>query len=197
MAVKMASDNAARIGEPVWIPARPGIEQQARGFDGGAAHDHDSGAGFLLLPRLAVDDRNRAGQTVLIKKDLPRESILAQREVARAPGLGKHAAGCGVNRRYIATIHAVAAVMARGTVIVSAREQRFSYGDDRNPHGRDGALQNGLAAAERQRRQIMLSGGKDLQSVVVAADADHLLDAVVIRRDVVVGDGPIGFDAVG
>src|SRR5437868_6007697 len=91
--------------------------------------------------------------------------------------LASHA-GCG---RDVAAVHTVAAVVARGPLVVRAREQRLTHRDHRDADGRAGFFQHLLAAAEGQRRQVMLAGRHDVEAVVLAADTDDLFYLLVAR----------------
>lgn len=86
--------------------------------------------------------------------------------------------------------------MACGAIIVVAGEESFPDRDYFCTHAGDVAAQNLFAATERKRRKIVAAGGEGFYTVVVAADADHLLDALVIGRELVVGERPIDVDAV-
>ena len=57
-------------------------------------------------------------------------------------------------------------------------------------------LQQPFAAAERGRRQMIAAAGQRILIVIAAADADQLIDFVVVRRDVLVADRPRDLPAV-
>src|SRR5205085_10409693 len=98
--------------------------------------------------------------------------------------------------RRVAAAPAVAAVVAFREAIVILRQHRAAPADDRDANSRGGFLQQDFAAARSRRRLVIAAPRQHVRIVVAAADADQLIDLVVIRRDVFVGDGPGDFPAV-
>ena len=86
--------------------------------------------------------------------------------------------------------------MAGGPIVIVPGEQGFADRDNARAHALDITLQNLLAAAQGQRRKVVLPGGQCIDPVVIAAHADHFLDAVIIRGDFLVAERPVRFDAV-
>jgi hypothetical protein len=72
--------------------------------------------------------------------------------------------------------------MASGTALVRPGDRRLVASDHRDAHGFQRAIQDVLAAAPGNRRKVVAAAGQDLEPVVVAADTDQLLDALVVGR---------------
>ncbi len=85
--------------------------------------------------------------------------------------------------------------MTGRALVEGTREHRLANRDHRHAEGLARLLQDLLATAKWKRRQIVFAGRKNLQPVVVSADADGLLDAFVVGREFVVTDRPVVLDA--
>src|SRR5690242_16277957 len=80
--------------------------------------------------------------------------------------------------------------------IVLARENGAADGDDIDADIASGALHDVLAATQRRRRKKIAAAGKRFLIIIAAADADQLIDLIVVGRDVFVADGPWNLPAV-
>ncbi len=86
--------------------------------------------------------------------------------------------------------------MAGGTIIVIAGQESFPHRDYFRAHPCDIAAQDLFAASQWKGRQIVAAGGQGFNAVVIAADADHLFNALVVRGEFFVGQRPVDIDAV-
>src|ERR1700690_1666938 len=104
--------------------------------------------------------------------------------------------GGAEERSGVAAAPAVVAVVASGEAAVSAGHVRAAPVHDRDPETRGRPLDDALAAARRGWRHVIAAPGQRVGVVVAAADADELVDLVVVRRDVLVADRPGDLPAV-
>ncbi len=104
--------------------------------------------------------------------------------------------GGAEERRGVAAAAALAAVVTGREAADRARHVGAAAGDDRHAEAFGRAHHDPFGAARRGRRQKELAPRQRVRVVVAAVDADQLVDLVVIRRDVLVGDRPGNLPAV-
>src|SRR5579871_2065603 len=96
-------------------------------------------------------------------------------------------------RRGVAARSARSAIMARRKSTMLAREHGAASTDDGVSGASGGRAQDRFAAARTRRRHVKLAARQCVTRIVAAIDADELIDAIVVRRDVRVRDGPGNF----
>ena len=74
--------------------------------------------------------------------------------------------------------------------------KRFSHRNQPDAHGIGGPLENVLAAAPGNRAQVALARRQNFKTIVVAANSDDLLNALIVRCYFLIGDGPVFLDAL-
>ena len=126
----------------------------------------------LVVDQDACDDR--------VRPDLELAGLQRERD---------QVIGGAEERRRVAAGAAPAAVVAGREAARRPGHVGAAAGDDVDAQRLRAFLQQPLGAAGRRRLQE-LAARQRLGVVVAAADADHLLDLVVVRRDVGVGDRP-------
>src|ERR1700722_7523903 len=81
------------------------------------------------------------------------------------------------------------------TLIIGLGQNGLAHRNEVDIQSIRGALKDVLAAPPRQWRQVMLSTRQDFQPVIIAADTDDLLHALIVGGELLVGERPIVLDA--
>src|SRR6185312_831839 len=90
----------------------------------------------------------------------------------------------------------MAAIVALRAPVVRLGENRLAHRNHRNAHRLAGAFEDLFAATERYRGEIVFPGWQDFEVIVLPANANHLLDSFVIRREFFITNRPIVFYSV-
>ena len=90
----------------------------------------------------------------------------------------------------------MAAVVTWRAAVINGSEDGFAHGDERDSHAVRSSVQDVFAAPPRKRGQIVFPCRHNLEPVVLAADADHLLNPLVVGFQFVVRQRPVFLDAV-
>ena len=124
---------------------RPGVQKQPRRLYGGAADYYDFRPDGLLLAGVSVHKRHSTSAAFVVNENLARKGILLQREIARRLRLRDHRGGTVKHCRDVASVHAVATVVARRAIIIRLGDDRFPHRHHGNTHVLEGAIENPLA----------------------------------------------------
>ena len=172
------------------MPRRLRVQQQARRLAGAGRQDHHLRLHLLLLAGGGVHVGDGGGQAFVVRQDLARHGAGQDLQPSRLQGRRQqHRRGREVRGRRAAA-PALAAVVAGRAAIERPGQDRHPrrYARDLEPVA--GLLDQPLVGA-RGGRRLEDAVGLVLQPFVAAEQADHLVELVVVRLDVVVGDGPV------
>ena len=194
--VEMMPDPSVAIGQACRMFGRARIEQESRRLHGGATNHNNLCLDLLFRARLRVDVGDGVRQTLAVDQDLAGKGILPQGEIAGSAGFGQHAIGRAEDGRHVASIHAVATIMARRPLIVRLGQDCLAHRNEGDAHRVCGPLHNVFAAAPRDGGQIILSRRQDFQMIVIPANPNDLFDAIVIGCEFLIAQRPVFFDAV-
>src|SRR5205085_11661942 len=135
----------------------------------------------MFLLRAAIKILHATGASFFINEDARRDGVAANFELA-----GLHCrrnqiiAGVEEARR-IAAAPAVAAVVTLRKAVVILRQHGATPADDRYAGPSRRLLQQHLAATLARRRHMIFTTRQHVRIVIAAADADELINSVVIR----------------
>ena len=152
---------------------------------------------LALLAGLAIEVLHAVREAVVVRRG--RAPTTAFERISRRPVLSAKGSRWSAEQKNDAVSQpraAVAAVVAGGKAARRPRHVGAAACHDGRCRACERPLEQALAAARRRRRLQELAAGQRLGVVVAAADADELLDLVVVRRDVRVGDRPGDLPAV-
>ena len=136
------------------------------------------------------------GPAAIVDQHARGDGVRANLELLRRHG-GRQQMIRGTEERCgVAAAPAAVAVVARREPAHRSRHVRAPAADDADPTRGRRFLQQPLAAARRRRRQMVFAPRQRLLIIVAAADADQLIDLVVVGRDVGIAKGPRRFPAV-
>ena len=152
--------HTAGVSQARWVLGRNGVQQKPGGLHRRGAQHHDARFDLLSLSRGRVNIGNAARPAFAVHQNFTGQRVLPQGEIAGGGRLGQRATGRAENRRDIAAVHAVPAVVAGRTVVIGLGQHGLAHRDERNIQSVRGALQDVLTATPRQRRQIVLSAGR-------------------------------------
>ena len=178
-------ENAARIGEAALV----GIQKQPRIFVRGSGQDHNACFHLHGLFRKPFDVGDAAGASFRIRQYMAGHGIAADRDVVGSQ-CRRQRNGHGVEHgAHVTTVDAVAAVMAGRPVVEHA-------GQLSDPARRGAQAQLLTAASKMVSAQFSRIGRQELaigklRHPASPGDADEAFDAIVIGRDVGVGNGPV------
>ena len=181
---------AAGVRQPVRVAAGRGHHQQRDALDARARHHHRAAPHFplSLVHAVQIADARRA---VLVRHEhLADDAVVKHRDAPGLLGRGDVDVCRVVLRDHITSGHAVAAEVTRRARVGRHGERGFPDMDQVRAERSRRALQDLVAALQRDRRQEH-AVGQILETVEIAADADFALDRVVIGCDVLVVDGPV------
>ena len=193
---QVAADHVRAVAEAVRIRGRLRVEEQARRVDAARADHDDLGQHLPLGAGLAIEVLDALGAALVVDQDPRRDRVRADLELAGLQREGQQVIGGVEEGRGVAAGAAVAAVVAGGEAARRLRHVGAASGDDVDADALGRLLQQALGAARRRWRLQEAAAGQRVGIVVAAADADQLLDLVVVGRDVGVGDRPGDLPAV-
>ena len=193
---QIAADDVAGVADTVGILARFGVQQDARGIDAGCRDDHHSRTYAAFFFGDAIEVLHAAGAAFGVVEDASHYGVVDHFDAAGLEGRLDQIVGGIEERADIAAFAAGSAVVAGGVSIVRAGERPRGDPKPRDAYALGRFLQQAFAAARRRRRKMEAAAGKRVEVVIAAADADELIDPVVVGRDVFVADGPGDLPAV-
>ena len=127
---EVAAELAAGVGQPLWIAAGDGHQQQAYALATGAGDGDAAGVDFALLAGDAMEIVNSGGAVFFGDDDLADHRVGEDGELAGLHGRVQVDVGGVVFGGYVAAGHAVSAVVAGGTGLGRAGERGFAGLDD-------------------------------------------------------------------
>ncbi len=193
---QIAPDDVGSVADAVGMRGGLRVQQDARRVHRRGAHHHDLGVDAFFLAGHAVEVLHAVGQALVVHEHARDDRVAAQLQLAGLDGIGQQVVGRTEERAGVAPRAAVAAVVTRGIPAKRLRAVGAAPGDDRDVGLGEALAQQHLAAPGRRRRHVELAARQRVRVVVAAADADQLVDLVVVRRDVLVFDGPGDLPAV-
>ena len=193
---QVAADDVRAVADAVRIRGRLRVEQDARRVDAAGADDHDLAQHLVLGAGLAVEVLDAARLALVVDQHARDDRVRPDLELAGLQRERDQVIGGAEERRRVAAGAAAAAVVAGREAARRLGHVGAAAGDDVDAERLGALLQQPFAAARRRRRLQELAARQRLGVVVTAADADHLLDLVVVGRDVGVRDRPGDLPAV-
>src|SRR5712692_387952 len=192
---KISSDGAGGVGEAVGKSRRSGIEEQARGFAGAGGNDDGARVHALFRERGFVDVGDAFGLAVFVDEDFAGHRAGDERELSGFHGGRKQdLAGTEVGRGDAAAAALAAVVTGQAAVQRTSDDgEARRYADDVELVA--GFLDDQFGAARlgwREEDAIGRTGHVFFGS----ENADVGFHFVVIRREILVGDGPIVAEAI-
>ena len=193
---EMTAEYIVAVADAVGKPLAGRVEQQPRGVDAARRDDHHFPAHFLFATAHAIEVLHAARPPAIVDEHARRHRVRANFELLRRHRCRKQVIGGTEERRGVTPATASVAVVALREATHRARHVGATPADDANAARSGGLLQQALAAARSRRRKVIFAPRQRLLVVVAAADANQLIDLVVVRRDVRVAKRPRRFPAV-
>ncbi len=187
---EIAPDDVRPVADAVGVRGGCGVQQDACGIHATGADDDNARQNLALRPGAAVEVLHPARKPVLSGEDTGHHGI---RDDFEASGLlceGQQVIRGTEERRRVAARAAVSAVVACGEPTGRTRHVGAPAGHDRDVELSHALLQQALAAPRSRRRLQKFAAGQGIGIVGAAAHANHLLDPVVVGRNVRIGDRP-------
>ena len=189
---EISPERAARVRESLRILSVPGIEENSHRLDQRRRQHYHLAVGLVLQPVLGIDISHAASLARgRIHQDGVDGGVRAQGEIGKPLEFRNHHFERAVTRARIATVVARPTKVAGGAPVVSLAQDRERLGHDLDAELFRAFLDEQFAAAGVERRKQMLPGGRVVDVLRAAGDADQRLDLVVVRGHVFVADRPV------
>ena len=193
---QVATDDVRPVAEPVGVPLRLRVEQNAGRVDAARAEDDDLPADLLLGAGAPIEVLHAGCKTRVTGENPCDDGVRANLELSGLHRERQQVIGRTEEGSRVASRAAVATVVTRGKSAGRTRHVGAAAGHYGDAELRHAALQQALATSRPRRRLEKLAPGKGVRVVSAATDADELLDLIVVGRDIGVRDRPRDLPAV-
>src|SRR6266852_3984144 len=187
---EVLADRSGRVGEAGWKGRGFGVQQETRGFAGAGGHDDGARVDALFRARRFVNVGDGFGFAFLVDENFAGHRAGNQRQFARFHCRRKQNLTGAEIRGRDAAAAALAAVMARQSPVERARNDGEARGNADDVELVASLLDHQFGAAGFGRRQEDAVGGAG-DIFFRSEHADVGIHFVVIRREILVSDGPI------
>ena len=156
---QVVAEHAAGVGDAVRVPARRGVQHDARGLQRRGAQDDDLAGRLALAARQPVHVADAGALPFRVGRDVADDGVRNERQPPRGGRRRQRAVRAAVVRAGPAAAPAGAAVVAGRAAVQRARQHRRAADGQRAPEAvRHRLLEDLLAAGERHRRQELAVG---------------------------------------
>ena len=188
---QIVTQDAVFTADSIGKPARTRVEQNARGFKSARGQHYNFGSDFASHMRSAIDERHSVRLAFGVHHQMAHHGIAHQMKTAGARrGRQRNGRAIEIGRGEAAAL-AFVAIMASWTAVEWNGEVGGAV-DNQLPSEflLDNFLRGQLAATQPHSRK-KLAVGQLRQIFGRSADADKILNAIVIRFEILVAEGPI------